>query len=287
MVGPTHPMEHSRTLQVLDGPVDEQVEAAVRALVERGALTVSATRTPSTERPRAERRPATVSSPSCSSRAAPRWAPSSSGRRPAWPRSSAARSRCWRRARAAAEQAETGGRRPLRAGRLGAGGRRGGGRDGVRPRAPALGPARPEHRVRPGGGGPGGRGHRFGSGRRRRGAVGLRRRHAGGGQTGLRRCAGGRHHLPQRHLHGHGPSGRPPAAGAGPEAAPAPATVTRPVPDARSGPAPRRAPQRRRRDAGPGRRGHRRGRGRGPRRVRAARRPWPPRSGPSWPPPAR
>jgi electron transfer flavoprotein alpha subunit len=41
VVGPTHPMEHSRTLQVLDGPVEVQVEAAVRALVERGALTTS------------------------------------------------------------------------------------------------------------------------------------------------------------------------------------------------------------------------------------------------------
>ena len=55
MVGPTHPMEHSRAVDVLDGPVDEQVEAAVRALVERGALTVAAPRPPSTEPVLAER----------------------------------------------------------------------------------------------------------------------------------------------------------------------------------------------------------------------------------------
>jgi electron transfer flavoprotein alpha subunit len=49
VVGPTHPMEHSRTLQVLDGPVEVQVEAAVRALIERGALTASAPRAASSE----------------------------------------------------------------------------------------------------------------------------------------------------------------------------------------------------------------------------------------------
>jgi electron transfer flavoprotein alpha subunit len=57
VVGPTHPMEHNRTPQVLDGPVDVQVEAAVRALVERGALTASATRAPSNEPPPAGRSP--------------------------------------------------------------------------------------------------------------------------------------------------------------------------------------------------------------------------------------
>ena len=49
VVGPTHPMEHSRTVQILDGPVEVQVEAAVRGLVERGALTASAPRPASSE----------------------------------------------------------------------------------------------------------------------------------------------------------------------------------------------------------------------------------------------
>ena len=55
VVGPTHPMEHSRTLRVLDGPVDEQVRAAVRSLAERGALTVPAPHPPPAERARVER----------------------------------------------------------------------------------------------------------------------------------------------------------------------------------------------------------------------------------------
>ncbi len=38
IVGEVHPMEHDRALVVLDGPVDEQVEAAVRLLDLRGAL---------------------------------------------------------------------------------------------------------------------------------------------------------------------------------------------------------------------------------------------------------
>ncbi len=99
VVGPTHPMEHNRTRRVLDGPVDEQVQTAVRTLAERGALTDSSA-PPDARRasppPRAP--PAIGCWPSCSSRAAPRWAPSSSGRRCGWPRSSAARSRRWRRA---------------------------------------------------------------------------------------------------------------------------------------------------------------------------------------------
>jgi electron transfer flavoprotein alpha subunit len=57
VVGPTHPMEHSRDRRVLDGPVDEQVQLAVRTLAERGALTVSAARTGSPERIHAERAP--------------------------------------------------------------------------------------------------------------------------------------------------------------------------------------------------------------------------------------
>ncbi|HWF15536.1 MAG TPA: FAD-binding protein [Acidimicrobiales bacterium] len=38
IVGEVHPMEHTRALVVLDGPVDEQVAAAVRLLDARGAL---------------------------------------------------------------------------------------------------------------------------------------------------------------------------------------------------------------------------------------------------------
>jgi electron transfer flavoprotein alpha subunit len=50
-------MEHNRTLRVLDGPVGEQVQVAVRTLAERGALTVSAGGAAPTERIRAERAP--------------------------------------------------------------------------------------------------------------------------------------------------------------------------------------------------------------------------------------
>ncbi len=50
VVGPTHPMEHDRVLRVLDGPVVEQVQRAVRALAERGALTVPASRSTPPER---------------------------------------------------------------------------------------------------------------------------------------------------------------------------------------------------------------------------------------------
>ncbi len=42
VVGPTHPMEHGRALQILEGPLGEQVETAVRALLRRGALSGSA-----------------------------------------------------------------------------------------------------------------------------------------------------------------------------------------------------------------------------------------------------
>jgi electron transfer flavoprotein alpha subunit len=57
VIGPTHPMEHNRMLRVLDGPVGEQVQVAVRTLAERGALTVSAGGAAPTERIRAERAP--------------------------------------------------------------------------------------------------------------------------------------------------------------------------------------------------------------------------------------
>ena len=72
----------------------------------------------------------------------------------------------------------------------------------LRARDVSVGRAGAEHRLRPGGGGAGGRGDRLGTGRRRDRAVGARRR-AGGRQAGVRRCAGGGHHLPQRHPDGH------------------------------------------------------------------------------------
>jgi electron transfer flavoprotein alpha subunit len=55
VVGPTHPMEHDRARLVLDGPVDEQVRMAVRALAERGALTLAAPRPAPTEHTSVER----------------------------------------------------------------------------------------------------------------------------------------------------------------------------------------------------------------------------------------
>ena len=126
--------------------------------------------------------------PSCSSRARPRWAcelPAAAARLAA---------RVGGTVEVLAPGAVPGRGRP-RPGptsvvhwRLRPGRGRGGGasRPTSRERA-AVGRARPEHRLRPRGGGPGGRGHRLGPGRRRRGAVGRRRRRARGGQAGLRR----------------------------------------------------------------------------------------------------
>ena len=47
VVGETHPMEHDRALQVLEGPVERQVEEAVQLLVARGALVPGAAASPS------------------------------------------------------------------------------------------------------------------------------------------------------------------------------------------------------------------------------------------------
>ena len=94
-----------------------------------------------------------------------------------------------------------------------------------------------------------------------------------GGQAGVRRRPGGRHHVPQRHTDGDRAPGRAP-----PTAAPAARrsgrdTGARP---ARPRPRPVRPAGRRRRHAGPGRSRRRRGvrhRARGLRRARRARRP--------------
>ena len=259
VVGETRPMEHERSLLVLEGPAEEQVRTAVHELARRGALDPGPATVP-VPPDQSPIRSATIrppgSSPCSWSPAGPEVAGELLG--------------------AAAQPGARGGRhRPRAVPRRGHGGltgrrrrrprrrarrvarRRGRGRCGrrLRARRGALGPARPEHGLRP----------RGGRARRGRDGLGARgRRHRAlrtgrrtrGGQARLCRRAGGRHHVPQRHPDGHGPARC--AAGAGGARAPRGSRDNAPRRDAGPGPGAVRAPRRRHRDAGPGSGGDRR-----------------------------